>query len=139
MANVFNLISKWPNYISGNKITPKSKISNFSKIKKNSLASYSRSLREQGLVDSAVDLDDFEQDFGKPKTTSGYGGEGSATTKKTKKGFLRQKIYYFITKSTLYYSIIFLLLVFRVIYMYTNLYFAMTNDICTIFFSYCNL
>ena len=48
-------------------------------------------MREQGLVDSAVDLDDFEQDFGKPKTTSGYGGgEGSTTTasKKIKKGFL---------------------------------------------------
>ena len=30
----FYLFSKWPNYISGNKITPKSKISNFSKIKK---------------------------------------------------------------------------------------------------------
>ena len=37
-----------------------------------------------------MDLDDFEQDFGKPKTTSGYGGgEGSTTTasKKIKKGF----------------------------------------------------
>ena len=65
-------------------------VNHANEMKNNSLASYSRSLREQGLVDSAVDLDDFEQDFGKPKTTSGYGGgEGSTTTasKKIKKGF----------------------------------------------------
>lgn len=31
------------------------------------LASYSRSLREQGLADSAMDDLDFEQDFGKSK------------------------------------------------------------------------
>ena len=93
MSCQFERYSKWPNLNSGKqKQLKKQTIIFFLKLNKNnSLASYSRSLREQGLVDSAVDLDDFEQDFGKPKTTSGYGGgEGSTTTasKKIKKGFL---------------------------------------------------
>ena len=49
-----------------------------------------------------MDLDDFEQDFGKPKTASGYGGEGSTTaTKKIKKGFFMSKNSLFHHKSTL--------------------------------------
>ena len=51
----------------------------------NSLASYSRSLRDQGLVDSAVD-EDFEQDLGKPKNTTVVSTSGEGKTKK-KKGF----------------------------------------------------
>ena len=54
------------------------------------LASYSRSLREKGLVDSAMDDLDFEQDFGKEKSSVGpkTTGEGSSSKKKSKKGLL---------------------------------------------------
>ena len=50
------------------------------------LASYSRSLREQGLVDSAMDEAlDFEQDFGKSATKNlPKSGEGSTKGKKIK-------------------------------------------------------
>ena len=50
------------------------------------LASYSRSLREQGLIDSAMDEAlDFEQDFGKSAAQNlPKSGEGSTKGKKTK-------------------------------------------------------
>lgn len=52
------------------------------------LASYSRSLRDQGLVDSALDDLDFEQDLG---SNSGYqarggGGGGQQRPRPAKKG-----------------------------------------------------
>ena len=48
-------------------------------------------MREKGLVDSAMDDLDFEQDFGKEKSSVGpkTTGEGSTSSKKkSKKGFL---------------------------------------------------
>merc|ERR1719495_2904534 len=51
-------------------------------------SSYSRSLREQGLIDSAMDEAlDFEQDFGKSAAQNlPKSGEGSTKGKKTKAG-----------------------------------------------------